>query len=39
MKKVIKSSLDIEDWFLSLDDNVDLWITDPPYPFNNKNGT
>ena len=39
MKKVIKSSLDIKDWFLSLDDNVDLWITDPPYPFNNKNGT
>ena len=38
-QKIIKSSLDIDDWFSTLNHDVDLWITDPPYPFNNQNGT
>tara|TARA_B100000131_G_C18105397_1_gene607587 strand:- start:858 stop:1478 length:621 start_codon:yes stop_codon:yes gene_type:complete len=38
MKK-IETSLDIKSWFDSLKDNIDLWITDPPYPFDNKNGS
>lgn len=39
MSKIIKTSLEISDWFDQLNDEVDLWITDPPYPFNNKNGS
>ena len=38
-QKIVKTSLDIDDWFSSLNENIDLWITDPPYPFDNKNGT
>tara|TARA_A100001011_G_C14257991_1_gene820963 strand:- start:144 stop:770 length:627 start_codon:yes stop_codon:yes gene_type:complete len=37
--KIIKSSLDIDDWFTSLNEDIDIWITDPPYPFDNQNGT
>jgi site-specific DNA-methyltransferase (adenine-specific) len=37
--KVISTSLEISEWFESLDENIDLWITDPPYPFDNKNGS
>lgn len=39
MSKIIKESLDINDWFAGLKDDIDLWITDPPYPFDNRNGT
>ena len=35
--KIIKTSLDIDDWFNSLNEDIDMWITDPPYPFNNQN--
>lgn len=35
------TDLDIDDWFLDManKDHVDLWITDPPYPFDSQNGT
>lgn len=36
---LVKTNLEISDWFSSLKDNVDLWITDPPYPFDSQNGT
>jgi len=39
MSKITKTSLDIDDWFSALEKNIDVWITDPPYPFNNQNGT
>jgi site-specific DNA-methyltransferase (adenine-specific) len=39
MEKVITTNLDIDSWFNNISDNVDLWITDPPYPFDNQNGT
>ena len=39
MTKIIATNLEISDWFESLEDKVDMWITDPPYPFNNKNGS
>lgn len=39
MSKIIKTNLEINDWFGQLNDKVDLWITDPPYPFDNKNGS
>lgn len=34
------SHLEINDFFkdLKAKDSVDIWITDPPYPFDNKNG-
>ena len=38
-KKIIETELDILAWFPTLQDPVDVWITDPPYPFNNQNGT
>lgn len=39
MSKIVKTNLEINDWFDQLNDKVDLWITDPPYPFDNKNGS
>lgn len=38
-KKIIQTNLEIKDWFKHLSDDVDIWITDPPYPFENKNGS
>jgi site-specific DNA-methyltransferase (adenine-specific) len=37
--KIIRTNLDIKDWFVGLPEKIDVWITDPPYPFNNQNGT
>jgi len=31
--------LDIDDWFNNLTHDVDVWVTDPPYPFSSQNGT
>lgn len=39
MSKIVQTSLDIKDWFKQLSEEVDIWITDPPYPFKNQNGT
>lgn len=39
MGEMIKSNLDFYKFMESLKDNVDVWITDPPYPFDNQNGT
>lgn len=39
MSKIIKTNLEINDWFEFVNDKIDLWITDPPYPFENQNGT
>ena len=39
MNKINNSALEIADWFSYVDENIDLWITDPPYPFDNKNGS
>jgi site-specific DNA-methyltransferase (adenine-specific) len=39
MEEVIRTNLEISEWFSKLDKKIDLWITDPPYPFNNQNGT
>jgi len=36
---ITTTKLDIDDWFNSLTENIDLWVTDPPYPFNSQNGT
>lgn len=36
---IISTNLEVSDWFAQLNENVDLWITDPPYPFENQNGT
>lgn len=33
------TDLDIDDWFDQLTESIDLWITDPPYPFDSQNGT
>ena len=33
------TNFEIDDWFSFQSENVDLWITDPPYPFNSQNGT
>ena len=40
--KVVETNFEIKDWFSYINDNnilIDIWITDPPYPFNNKNPT
>ena len=40
--KIIETSLDIFDWFDWFErqaSKIDIWITDPPYPFDNKNGS
>ena len=39
MSKIVETSLDIDKWFDQLEENIDVWITDPPYPFDNKNGS
>lgn len=39
MSKIVRTKLEISDWFSQLNEKVDLWITDPPYPFDNKNGS
>lgn len=36
---IVDTSLKIWDWFANLDKKVDVWITDPPYEFNNQNGS
>lgn len=33
------TNLEIDDWFKQLDKPISMWITDPPYPFNEQNGT
>ena len=33
------TNLDIDDWFVQLSEDVDLWIPDHPDPFNSQNGT
>lgn len=38
MDKIIKKSLDCFDFVNSIEEEVSLWITDPPYPFDNTNG-
>lgn len=35
---LITTKLEIDDWFLSLKENISLWISDPPYPFDERNG-
>jgi site-specific DNA-methyltransferase (adenine-specific) len=41
MSKINITKLEIKDFFnhLKATSKVDLWITDPPYPFENQNGT
>jgi N6-adenosine-specific RNA methylase IME4 len=41
MSKINLTKLDVKSFFPHLNSvtKVDLWITDPPYPFNNQNGT
>lgn len=42
MENVVETSLEINKWFDVIDANdigFDLTITDPPYPFDNKNGS
>jgi len=39
MAKIVETDLDIYYWLKQLQDQIDVWITDPPYPFNNQNGT
>jgi DNA modification methylase len=36
---IIVTKLEIDKWFGQLKDRIDLWITDPPYPFDSQNGT
>jgi DNA modification methylase len=36
---VVVTKLEIDKWFAQLTDKIDLWITDPPYPFDAQNGT
>lgn len=31
--------MEINSWFTQLKDDIDLYITDPPYPFDNQNGS
>lgn len=33
------TKLEVDDWFKQLPETIDLWISDPPYPFDNQNGT
>lgn len=37
-QKIVETSLPIEKWFDTLTEPVDVYITDPPYPFDNRNG-
>lgn len=39
MSQIIHTNLEIDDWFKQLKNDIDLWITDPPYPFDSQNGT
>jgi DNA modification methylase len=39
MSKINISNLEIKDFFNNLPQKIDFWITDPPYPFDNQNGT
>ena len=36
--KIVKSHLPVYEWFDTVKEEIDLYITDPPYPFDNKNG-
>lgn len=38
MGKIVVDDKDVFVWFDNLKEGVDVWITDPPYPFDNKNG-
>ena len=38
-KKIIETEVDVIQWFAELEEDIDVWITDPPYPFDNKNGS
>lgn len=39
MSQIIHTNLEINSWFDQLNDDINLWITDPPYPFDSQNGT
>lgn len=39
MTTLITTSKEIDDWFSALTDKIDIWVTDPPYPFESQNGT
>lgn len=39
MTNFIETALDFEDFYKSLSHKVDILLTDPPYPFENKNGS
>jgi len=36
---ITTTDLEIDDWFAQLTEDIDLWVTDPPYPFDSQNGT
>ena len=38
MEKIVKKSLDCFDFADQIEEDVNLWVTDPPYPFDNTNG-
>lgn len=37
--KINITNLEVMDWFKQQPEKVDIWITDPPYHFSNKNGS
>ena len=39
LSKIQEDNLEISDWFSKNRKEVNLWITDPPYPFDSQNGT
>lgn len=39
MTQLIHTSLEIDDWFSQLTEDISLFCTDPPYPFDSQNGT
>jgi DNA modification methylase len=36
--KIVISNYDCNDYIKNLPEKINVWITDPPYPFDNKNG-
>lgn len=39
MSKIHITNLEISDWFKQQPEKVDIFISDPPYPFSNQNGS
>jgi site-specific DNA-methyltransferase (adenine-specific) len=37
-QKIVETNVPINDWFSKVTKNIDVYITDPPYPFDNQNG-